>query len=499
MFTTRTTAVGLGSRLDPNHYSPEAVALDQALWKLGSQPIHTIVNPNRKITNGVRGPALQPSKFKLVRLQDCRDWEVMFQDCLTISEAQFVENRRCRLQRDDVIVAIGGYLGNAAIVSEHGEAVIGQHSALLPFGHSTGNDPRYVVAYLNSSYGAIQFSRWSRGTVQAGLNLEDIADIAIPLADPVAQAYIGNKVRQAEGLRAVARTLTTSAERYFAGLHSRSIDGWRGSWRRRAHVLAEGRLDAWFYATAPTKLERGLSASGASPVGKRVKAVRKNSFDANRSIQYFEIGNVDTATGCVWPREVAPDLIPSRAKRSVRTWDILVSTVRPERKNIALVGPGCEGQLVASSGFSVLRATSPQEAAFICWFLRSDAATDQLLRWNTGATYPAIEDDVPLNVLMPKYRDTEVEYHGTQWMKIPNLLSTASNLTAAARFLVEALIEQKVTETDLIAAHKSPDADRALLARLTQKGLDIPDADPLFPDLDRLEELLIEAQAEGGE
>ena len=56
--------------------------------------------------------------------------------------------------------------------------------------------------------------------------------------------------------------------------------------------------------------------------------------------------------------------------------------------------------------------------------------------------------------------------------------------------LVEALIEQKVTEVELIAAHNDAERDRKLLARLTTRGLDVADAPPLFPDLDALFELL---------
>ena len=67
-------------------------------------------------------------------------------------------------------------------------------------------------------------------------------------------------------------------------------------------------------------------------------------------------------------------------------------------------------------------------------------------------------------------------------------------LVASARLLIEALIEHNVTETELVAAHKDPEADRALMARLSASGLDATDAAPLFPDFDRLEELLKEAQ-----
>jgi type I restriction enzyme S subunit len=64
--------------------------------------------------------------------------------------------------------------------------------------------------------------------------------------------------------------------------------------------------------------------------------------------------------------------------------------------------------------------------------------------------------------------------------------------------LIEALIDGKVTETDLVAAQEALErgdnsADRALLRRLTRQGIDAPDQPPLFPDLDALYTLLAES------
>jgi hypothetical protein len=70
---------------------------------------------------------------------------------------------------------------------------------------------------------------------------------------------------------------------------------------------------------------------------------------------------------------------------------------------------------------------------------------------------------------------------------------SADDLVLTARLLVEALIERKVTEAELVAAHNDPEADASLLSRLTAKGLDAADADPLFDDLARLCELIDEA------
>jgi hypothetical protein len=79
-----------------------------------------------------------------------------------------------------VIVAIGGYIGNASVARNVKPAVIGQHSALLPHHPKGVMDEGFIVAYLNSRIGKIQFQRYVSGTVQQGINLEDVETLASP-------------------------------------------------------------------------------------------------------------------------------------------------------------------------------------------------------------------------------------------------------------------------------------------------------------------------------
>jgi type I restriction enzyme S subunit len=65
--------------------------------------------------------------------------------------------------------------------------------------------------------------------------------------------------------------------------------------------------------------------------------------------------------------------------------------------------------------------------------------------------------------------------------------------------LIEALIEGKVTEAELVNAQEALErgdktADRALLSRLTRKGVDVSGEPPLFPDLDALYALLAQTE-----
>ncbi len=111
------------------------------------------------------------------------------------------------------------------------------------------------------------------------------------------------------------------------------------------------------------------------------------------------------------------------------------------------------------------------------------------MRWNTGATYPAIDEDSTLQIFMPPIGEDEMDRLGERWMQVPVLLAASKSLISGARFLVEALIEGKVTEAELIAAGKDPDADCALLARLRDDGLDGAGS-RLFPDIEALLELI---------
>jgi type I restriction enzyme, S subunit len=197
--SSRIPKVFLTTRLDCNFYNRDALELDMRFAKGYEVAIlGDIVDPSRQITNGVRGPDIQPTMFKLVRLQDFAAWSIDFDHCLTISAAQFRENRRCQLQEGDVVVAIGGYIGCAAMARRVQTAVIGQHSAVLPMGTNSKVDEGFLVAFLSSNAGAIQLQRYVSGTVQVGVNLEDLRQIRLPLPSSMLQKHIGDAVRQAD-------------------------------------------------------------------------------------------------------------------------------------------------------------------------------------------------------------------------------------------------------------------------------------------------------------
>jgi len=164
------------------------------------------------------------------------------------------------------------------------------------------------------------------------------------------------------------------------------------------------RWDAHRHASLTAEVENRLASlvdgdvcvsDVASLVDERTDPRRwgTNRFD------YIEISDIDPRTCVVHSKEVDVSSTPSRARRLVRAGDVLVSTVRPERRVVGVVGRSQDGH-VCTTGLAVLRpkAIHPLVLAFL---LKSDFVAAQLLQHNVGIAYPAIDEACLLDVLLP--------------------------------------------------------------------------------------------------
>lgn len=116
---------------------------------------------------------------------------------------------------------------------------------------------------------------------------------------------------------------------------------------------------------------------------------------------YIEIGSVDTSTGDLNKIDIVPiDKAPSRAKKIVRTNDILISTTRPNRGAICVYKKN--NIAVASTGFSIVRGVSDCILReYLYCVLRSSLSLDQMAVRSSGGNYPAIIESELKKVLIP--------------------------------------------------------------------------------------------------
>ena len=122
-------------------------------------------------------------------------------------------------------------------------------------------------------------------------------------------------------------------------------------------------------------------------------------FNGSHDIQYIDISSIDNSSNCVTgATSFSFEDAPSRAQQKVENGDILVSLVRPNLKNIAIVN--LEGtNLVASSGFCILRAAKSSNY-FIKALVLTPHFTQYLINRVSGANYPAVREDDIKNCLI---------------------------------------------------------------------------------------------------
>lgn len=130
------------------------------------------------------------------------------------------------------------------------------------------------------------------------------------------------------------------------------------------------------------------------------------AIDLNYTFRYIDIASVG-------PSKISDDLAlevfraaPSRARKRVKKDDVLMATVRPNLKSVAKVS--LEGELVASTGFAVLRAVNGKShPEFLKQVLFSEEIERQVESLVAGSNYPAITvgNVRRLHVAVPPYEE----------------------------------------------------------------------------------------------
>lgn len=173
--------------------------------------------------------------------------------------------------------------------------------------------------------------------------------------------------------------------------------------------------------------------------------------EEDHEIDYVEISGVSQALGIEQIQRVTFGQAPSRARRKVRSGDILVSTVRTYLRAIAKVN-NASHDLIASTGFCVIRPSNVVDSSFIGWVAKSEPFVSEVVARSVGVSYPAINASELVNIKVP--------------------LPPLETQRRIARFLdektarIDGLIEKKRALLDRLAEKR-----QSLITRAVTKGL----------------------------
>ena len=119
----------------------------------------------------------------------------------------------------------------------------------------------------------------------------------------------------------------------------------------------------------------------------------KPKMEPRGKFLYIDVSAVSNDTFSITsPQAVIGHSAPGRARKIVRSRDVIYATIRPTLKRVALVPPQYDDH-IASTAFCVVRANKEKAVPeFLYFLLLSDEMSKSIADAQHGASYPAVTD-----------------------------------------------------------------------------------------------------------
>ena len=462
-------------------YRPEITQAKNHILSLKNCSLQAVCT--KPIQQG-KSPKYAEKGLKCIKPKNTNDMLVSIDDIDWIDSSTKDQIQKQKLAYGDIVITRSGSgtIGRASIYCYSEEAYTNDHLFVV---RPDKADSHYICSFLNSFHGQRLLEAGVSGsTGQLNLSNEHIKSIPLFRPEHKAQKYIGDKVRQAEQLRAWAKRLEGMADRKIKDLfHFNLVDSLTLKPRRmKQQVLSAVSLAPEFARSADSQMTFRNSSKLSNFISKCKcgDPIKSEERVPGPYFYYGASGPIDTHTEFNF-----------NGKYLIIAQDGSIGCA-----NVA------DGKFWANNHVWVLKVKDEYDIESICRFL--DKHFPCWKGVTTGSVVPKVTSENLLNILIPIdiAKNREI---GSKLRLAVTTAAYAKKLTASAKTLVESLIEGQLTEQQLIQAQQALEDgdnsfDQAILSKLSAEGYAIEGATPLFSDVDELYSLLEEAaQAEAEE
>ncbi len=201
------------------------------------------------------------------------------------------------------------------------------------------------------------------------------------------------------------------------------------------------RLDAEYYQPEYLDLIKKLNKLTDKKLNNYTKNVTRRFKPKKGEIfNYIEISEINLNDGTFDAKQIMGEDAPDRAQKVVKSGDVLVSTVRPNRNAVSLIQKEDDG-FVASSGFCDIW---PQKVSseYLFAYLKTNHVITLLDRLTSASMYPAVTEEDIMN--LPFYVKNE--------QNIKKIVKEVFEKIAKSKFFysqAEALLLEELSIKDL--------------------------------------------------
>ncbi len=116
------------------------------------------------------------------------------------------------------------------------------------------------------------------------------------------------------------------------------------------------------------------------------------TLNPEKEFNYIDVSSVSNKTFEIESVNVIKGKdAPSRARKLIKTGDIIFATVRPTLRRISIIPEKFNNQ-VCSTGYFVLRAKENISGSLLFYYLLTDSFNEKMEKLQKGASYPAVTD-----------------------------------------------------------------------------------------------------------
>jgi restriction endonuclease S subunit len=393
-------------RLDAEYYQPEYLKLSKILSVQKCITLGDFCG----IADGDHAaiPGFVDSKGKrYLRAKDLQKFFIDDSDPVYVSKDYFAKLKRSHIKPNDIVLSIMGTIGNLALITKSQEVMTANRAVSII---SPKDQNRFlstfIAIYLESKFGTFQRSRESMGGVQSRINLDDLAKIRIPIISLIDQNEIDKVFQMAITEHNNSKGYYKEAEELLLkelGLENYETEKKLSSIVNLSDCQKANRIDAEYFQPSYIQLIVRLKEHDSKPLREVIENVPANFnslTEPDKDFNYVELSNIDSSLGIisdssrVLGRETA-----SRAKRILKTNDVIVSSVEGSLDKVALINY-VQDNYLASTGFFQFRSSKILPEVLLV-LAKSIVFQYQLKQRCAGTILTAVPQNSVKDILVP--------------------------------------------------------------------------------------------------
>lgn len=367
--------------------------------------------------------------------------------CNGIDEATY---ERLRILKDDVLICRTNgnpnYVGKAAVVIEDTEYIFASYLFRVRT-DKTKILPEVLTVYLNCKYGRKEISKFSMSGNQTNFSPAKFKEISIPKIDLYLQERIKYLVVKSYEFICKSNKLYKQAEDMLLseiGFKENELNNKNISVKTLSSSFnATGRLDAEYYQPKYDEIIEKIKnyKNGSKKIAELCKLKDSNYLPlSGKEYKYIELSNIGTLGNIIDSTIDFGENLPSRARRQVKSGNIIVSSIEGSLKSCAIINENYNNA-ICSTGFYVLSSKLINSETLLLLF--KSEPVQLILKQNCSGTILTSLNKIDfLNIELPII-DGEIQNNIKELILETNILKQNSEkLLNIAKQSVEMAIEE---------------------------------------------------------